>query len=90
MATSLRRAIVAVQSLGFPFPTPDPFLFAVHHRDYFPQGNPHNMEAPRRGNGADFNPDAPYRMYHGKCDISFSCILIHRFYNILVRYARDT
>ena len=22
-------------------------------------------EAPRRGNGADFNPSAPYRMYHG-------------------------
>ena len=24
------------------------------------------MEAPRRGNGADFNPSAPYRMYHGE------------------------
>ena len=23
------------------------------------------MEAPRKGNGADFNPSAPYRMYHG-------------------------
>ena len=23
------------------------------------------MEAPRKGNGADFNPNAPYRMYHG-------------------------
>merc|ERR1711991_727920 len=23
------------------------------------------MEAPIRGNGADFNPSAPYRMYHG-------------------------
>ena len=23
------------------------------------------MELPWRGNGADFNPDAPYRMYHG-------------------------
>lgn len=25
-----------------------------------------NMEAPRRGNGADFNPSAAYRMYHGE------------------------
>ena len=65
MASSMRKAITAVQALGFPFPTPDPFLFAVHHRDYFPAGNPDNMEAPRKGNGADFNPDAPYRMYHG-------------------------
>jgi quercetin 2,3-dioxygenase len=23
------------------------------------------MRAPRRGNGSDFNPNAPYRMYHG-------------------------
>lgn len=24
------------------------------------------MQAPRRGDGADFNPSAPYRMYHGE------------------------
>jgi quercetin 2,3-dioxygenase len=23
------------------------------------------MRAPRQGNGHDFNPDQPYRMYHG-------------------------
>ena len=23
------------------------------------------MQAPRKGNGADFDPSAPYRMYHG-------------------------
>ena len=23
------------------------------------------MYAPRQGNGADFNPNQPYRMYHG-------------------------
>lgn len=23
------------------------------------------MQAPKRGNGADFSPTAPYRMYHG-------------------------
>ena len=41
-----------------------PFLFCVYHKDVFPAGND-KMEAPRRGNGADFNPNAPYRMYHG-------------------------
>jgi hypothetical protein len=64
-SSSLRKAITRVSALSFPFSTPDPFLFAVHHRDYFPAGNADNMEAPRVGNGADFNPNAPYRMYHG-------------------------
>lgn len=41
-----------------------PFLFCVYHNDSYPAGND-KMEAPRRGNGADFNPSAPYRMYHG-------------------------
>ena len=44
--------------------TMDPFLFCVYHKDNYPAGNS-KMEAPRRGNGADFNPSAPYRMYHG-------------------------
>jgi hypothetical protein len=47
-----------------PMPTLDPFLFAVYHKDHYPPGNA-DMEAPRRGNGADFNPAADYRMYHG-------------------------
>eukprot|EP01098_Paradermamoeba_levis_P016321 TRINITY_DN8755_c0_g1_i2.p1 TRINITY_DN8755_c0_g1~~TRINITY_DN8755_c0_g1_i2.p1 ORF type:complete len:301 (-),score=44.17 TRINITY_DN8755_c0_g1_i2:40-942(-) len=44
--------------------TQDPFLFAVYHKDEYPAGN-ERMEAPRRGNGSDFNPNAPWRMYHG-------------------------
>lgn len=47
-----------------PFNTPDPFLFCVYHKDHYPAGDA-KMQAPRKGNGADFNPDAPYRMYHG-------------------------
>ena len=57
-------AIVKAGDLGFPFETPDPFLFCVYHRDLYPAGN-EKMEAPRRGNGADFDWSAPYRMYHG-------------------------
>jgi len=51
--------------LGFPYQTLDPFLFCVYHKDDYPAGND-KMEAPRRGNGADFDWSKPYRMYHGE------------------------
>lgn len=57
-------AIIAVGPLGGPFKTPDPFLFAVHHNDKYPAGDS-KMQAPRRGNGADFDPSNEYKMYHG-------------------------
>lgn len=50
-----------------PMPTPDPFLFCVYHKDLYPEGPIHkSMEAPYPGNGNDFDPSAPYRMYHGR------------------------
>lgn len=63
---SLESAIKSMQPLGIagPWDTPDPFLFLVYHKDHYPAGDAH-MQAPRRGNGADFDPSAPYRMYHG-------------------------
>jgi len=45
--------------------TPDPFLLCVYHKDIYPAGNA-KCEAPRIGNGADFDPTADYRMYHGE------------------------
>ena len=57
--------VKSIAQLGFPFKTPDPFLFAVYHNDAYPTGNASNMHAPRRGDGADFDWSAPYRMYHG-------------------------
>lgn len=49
-----------------PMPTPDPFLFCVYHKDAYPEGPIHKtMEAPYPGNGHDFDPHKPYRMYHG-------------------------
>lgn len=62
---SKKKIVSCVNELGFPFKTLDPFLFCVYHKDAYPAGNK-KMEAPRRGNGADFNPNAPYRMYHGE------------------------
>ena len=50
---------------GGPFPTPDPFLFCVYHVDDYPADASGKMEAPLAGNGADFDPQNPYRMYHG-------------------------
>eukprot|EP00977_Amphora_coffeiformis_P023029 scaffold12113_cov159-Amphora_coffeaeformis.AAC.4 len=57
--------ILAIERLGTgPMSTVDPFLFCVYHKDNYPPGNK-EMEAPHRGNGMDFNPQADYRMYHG-------------------------
>ena len=63
-AMSGSTVVRKVSGLQFPFQTPDPFLFAVYHNDEYPAGD-EQMRAPRRGNGADFDPNAPYRMYHG-------------------------
>ena len=56
--------ISCIEPMSGLFKTLDPFLFCAYHVDEFPAGD-NKMRAPRRGNGADFNPNAPYRMYHG-------------------------
>eukprot|EP00996_Jenningsia_fusiforme_P001087 NODE_1994_length_1332_cov_32.413094_g1810_i0.p1 GENE.NODE_1994_length_1332_cov_32.413094_g1810_i0~~NODE_1994_length_1332_cov_32.413094_g1810_i0.p1 ORF type:complete len:363 (+),score=63.27 NODE_1994_length_1332_cov_32.413094_g1810_i0:70-1089(+) len=60
------QAVKAIGRLGFPYETMDPFLFCVFHKDDYPPGDA-KMQMPNgeRGNGADFNSDKPYRMYHG-------------------------
>jgi quercetin 2,3-dioxygenase len=60
----LKNLLMKIEPLSFPFKTPDPFLFCVYHKDQYPPGDA-KMQAPKRGNGADFDPSAPYRMYHG-------------------------
>lgn len=64
MSTKAKNLISCIEPIGFPMKTLDPFLFCVYHMDHYPAGDA-KMRAPRRGNGADFNPTAPYRMYHG-------------------------
>ncbi len=34
-----QQPILRIQSLGFPWPTMDPFLFCVYHDDAYPRGN---------------------------------------------------
>lgn len=65
----MRNKILEVQKLGFPWHTSDPFLFCVHHEDYYPEGN-ENM-GPTKGYegrliGNDFTIKDGYRMYHGR------------------------
>jgi len=62
--------IKSIKPLGFPWQTQDPFLFCVHHQDFYPKGND-NMgpEASLAGRilGQDFALNkAGWRMYHGE------------------------
>jgi hypothetical protein len=61
--------IFKIRPLGFQWETLDPFLFCVHHEDFFPKGNaalgpdPSNFEG--RHMGQDFIVKDGFRMYHG-------------------------
>lgn len=60
----INQIILSVSPLKPQNEVASPFLFCVYHKDAYPAGN-ERMEAPRRGNGQDFDPNADYRMYHG-------------------------
>lgn len=57
-------------SLGFQWPTNEPFLFCVHHLDHFPKGTSsfgvEKSHLAGRNMGQDFNPKDGFRMYHGE------------------------
>ncbi|WP_342381996.1 pirin family protein [Myxococcus stipitatus] len=54
---------------GMPWPTPDPFLFCVHHDDRYPAGTEKMGPAPSlltgRQIGQDFDGRDGWNMYHG-------------------------
>ncbi|MEO7331707.1 MAG: pirin family protein [Minicystis sp.] len=61
--------ILRTSPLGFPWETPDPFLFCVHHDDAYPAGD--ERMAPQasmagRNLGQDFTVKDGFRMYHGR------------------------
>jgi redox-sensitive bicupin YhaK (pirin superfamily) len=61
--------ILKEHRLGFPWPTPDPFLFCVHHLDAYPAGNESMGPAASLGGrdiGNDFAGIDGWRMYHGE------------------------
>jgi quercetin 2,3-dioxygenase len=69
---SPKPLIVATHALGpspTPWPTIDPFLFCVHHRDDYPRGNGQLGPAASlagRNLGQDFAGKEGWNMYHGQ------------------------
>ena len=63
-------AIKSIKPLGFPWETQDPFLFCVHHEDFYPEGNEVMGPAASlagRQLGQDFAlSKTGWRMYHGE------------------------
>ncbi|WCL51287.1 pirin family protein [Leptospira sp. GIMC2001] len=62
------NSIQGIAKLGFQWPTSDPFLFCVHHEDYYPKGNANfgpNASLAGRDLGQDFAGKDGWRMYHG-------------------------
>lgn len=62
------RAVLDVIELGFPWQGLDPFIFTVHHVDFYPRGNDQLGPAESlvgRHLGADFSYRNGWSMYHG-------------------------
>ena len=63
------KLIKSIKQMGFNWETIDPFLFCVHHEDFFPKGNQEMGPAASlkgRSIGDDFIIKDGWRMYHGK------------------------
>jgi redox-sensitive bicupin YhaK (pirin superfamily) len=61
--------VLAVEPLGFPWKTIDPFLFCVHHDDAYPRGNGRmgpDASLAGRDLGQDFSRKDGWSMYHGQ------------------------
>ena len=64
----MSEAILQVKPMSFPWETSDPFLFCVHHADFYPKGNDHmgpDASLAGRNIGNDFTVKDGWRMYHG-------------------------
>src|SRR3954447_5155035 len=62
-------AILGATPLGFPWQTPDPFLFCAYHHDGYPAGTETMGPAASlagRSLGNDFEGKDGWRMYHGE------------------------
>jgi hypothetical protein len=61
--------LLSKRPLGFYWETIDPFIFCVHHNDFFPKGDAEMAPDPSllrgRNIGSDFNIKDGWRMYHG-------------------------
>jgi redox-sensitive bicupin YhaK (pirin superfamily) len=62
-------AVTKFEPLTFPWQTPDPFLFCVHHDDDYPAANAEfgpDASLAGRNLGQDFAGKDGWRMYHGR------------------------
>jgi redox-sensitive bicupin YhaK (pirin superfamily) len=61
--------ILKSQSIDFQWPVQEPFLFCVHHLDYYPAGNKNygldSKHFAGRQMGSDFEERDGFRIYHG-------------------------
>ena len=66
----MKESVDNIKPLGFQWEALDPFLFCVHHEDFFPKGNanlgPDKKELAGRNMGQDFQVKDGWRMYHGQ------------------------
>ncbi|MEZ4971766.1 MAG: pirin family protein [Cyclobacteriaceae bacterium] len=65
----MSNSVLAVNPLNFPWQTSDPFLFCVHHADFYPKGNDQfgpDASLAGRNIGNDFTVKDGWRMYHGE------------------------
>jgi len=66
----MSKAIKKIKPMSFPWETSDPFLFCVHHEDFYPEGNEEMGPDPSlltgRNMGSDFEVKDGFRMYHGQ------------------------
>jgi quercetin 2,3-dioxygenase len=63
------KVVTNIKPLGFTWETSDPFLFCVHHLDYYPKWNDEMGPATSlagRYLGQDFTVKDGWRMYHGE------------------------
>ncbi len=63
------KLIKNIKPLGFTWETKDPFLFCVHHQDFYPKGNDQlgpDASLEGRNLGQDFTTKDGWRMYHGE------------------------
>ena len=63
-----KQAVLDIKPLGFPWETANPFLFCVHHEDFYPKGKEDlspNTSLTGRNLGQDFTIKDGFRMYHG-------------------------
>src|SRR4029453_8685866 len=64
----VREVVLDTNPLGFPWETPDPFLFCAYHLDHYPAGTEEfgpKASLAGREIGRDFAGKDGWRMYHG-------------------------